>query len=73
MPAIQDPAAQLLDADPEQILVLTFDLPPSRFVFRQLLFGGGVAVVLLLEDVEAFLGFFLLDLLRHRRASSCQQ
>src|ERR1700730_6321211 len=34
--AIKDPAAQLLDSDPEEIGVLAFDLAPSSFVLGKI-------------------------------------
>src|SRR5262249_15503717 len=63
--AIQDPTAQLLDTDAEQVFVLTFDLAPPRFVLRKLLFARGDGALVLVEDVEPLLRLFLLDLFGH--------
>jgi len=62
--AVQDAPAELLDADAEKVFVLTLDLPPPRFVFRELLFRRGLPVIVLLEDVEPLLALLFLDLLR---------
>src|SRR5204862_3602159 len=53
---VEDAAAQLLDPDAEQILVLALDLPPSRLVLREVLRTVVAARLLDLEDAEGLPG-----------------
>src|SRR5262249_9698421 len=50
--AVEDPSAQLLDADAEQLLVLALDLPAPGLVLRELLLRVVGVVILGLEDAE---------------------